>query len=70
MDRAWSTSTGVSTDTRRPDVIGVRCDGKVNAWEVMSGGDTLRNLQRRVDDGMESLPEANRGDTFVVDSVC
>ena len=70
MDRAWSTSTGVSTDTRRPDVIGVRCNGKVDAWEVMSKGDTASKLQDRVDDGMKTLPVANRGETFVVKMKC
>jgi hypothetical protein len=61
MNRAWSTSTGVSTDSRRPDVICVRCDGKVDAWEAISATDDPVILAARLSAGMASLPIANRG---------
>ncbi len=62
VNRAWSTSTGGATaDTRRPDVIGVRCDGKVVAWEVISGGDDPADLDVRVRTGYATLPATNKG---------
>lgn len=71
MNRQWSTTTGgVSTHTDRPDVIGVRCDGKVDAWEIISENDKPKDLQKRVDEGMATLPKANRGNTFVIDKFC
>ena len=70
LNRRWSTATGASPDIRPPDVIGVRCDGRVDAWEVLSKGDTVRNLKMRVDAGMATLPTANQGMTDVVNPVC
>jgi RHS repeat-associated protein len=61
MNRAWSTSTGISSDTRRPDVICVRCDGTVDAWEAISATDDPFELAARLRSGMESLPVLNRG---------
>jgi RHS repeat-associated protein len=65
LNRRWSTSTGgVSSDTRRPDVIGVRCDGRVDAWEAISTHDTFAELAARLTAGMATLPAANRGTAF------
>jgi hypothetical protein len=70
LNRAWSTSTGATSDARRPDVIGVRCDGRVYAWEVISVTDDPAVLRARVNAGMATLPLANQGMTFVVPATC
>jgi len=67
LQRSWRTSTGrVATSNSRPDVIGVRADGKVDAWEVASQNDKENLLGARLREGLMSLPKANRGETDVV----
>jgi hypothetical protein len=62
LDRSWSTATGgASSYGRRPDVIGIRCDGKVLAWEVISVTDDMTELEMRVKAGYATLPAVNRG---------
>jgi len=68
MNRAWKTAvadnpplTGLTT---RPDIIGVRRDGTVDAIEVISGGQTGPQLLGRLDQEMNSLPTHIQGDVF------
>jgi hypothetical protein len=76
LDRSWSTATGgASSDARRPDVIGVRCDGLVLAWEVISIGDDPLVLEMRLQAGYATLPPVNQGVPvaayiFVVPPMC
>ncbi|WP_165603644.1 polymorphic toxin-type HINT domain-containing protein [Planctopirus hydrillae] len=71
LNRSWSKSSGnASSDSRRPDVVGVRCDGKVDAWEAISKTDNPNTLRDRVRSGMESLPLSRRGQIFVVPLYC
>jgi len=58
LQRSWRTSTGrVATSNSRPDVIGVRADGKVDAWEVKSNSQTITELEKKLEEGM-SAPNA------------
>jgi len=68
MQRSWRTATGrVSPSRAIPDVIGVRRDGRVDAFEVMSRTDTAADLNARLQSGMSSLPAARRGSFSVID---
>ena len=62
MQRSWRTATGrVSKSGRIPDVIGVRRDGKVDAYEVISKSDNRDALMQRLEEGMNTLPPKRRG---------
>lgn len=66
LQRNWRTATGrVGTSRNIPDVIGVRRNGVVDAWEVRSATDRDPVLLQRLRDGMNTLPPARRG-TFDV----
>jgi hypothetical protein len=62
VNRGWKYSTDKGT-SKRPDVIAVRRDGKVDAWEIESPTDNPYLLHDRVtgEDGMRSIPEGRRG---------
>lgn len=67
MQRAWRTATGrVSQSRKIPDIIGVRRDGKVDAFEVMSKSDDRKTLEQRLKEGMDTLPAARRGKYDVI----
>jgi RHS repeat-associated protein len=62
MQRSWRTATGrVSKSGKIPDIIAVRRDGRVDVFEVASKSDTQDDLQRRMAEGMNTLPEGKRG---------
>jgi RHS repeat-associated protein len=70
LQRAWNTATGeAGASELRPDVIGVRWNGKVDAWEVWSKTDISRNidLKGRLQEGRKSLPKGRRGSLEVLD---
>jgi ferric iron reductase protein FhuF len=56
----------VGTSGKIPDVIGVRHDGRVDAFEVQSKSDEKEDLEKRLEEGMETLPEERRGDFAVI----
>jgi len=67
MQRSWRTATGrVGTSRSIPDVIGVRRDGTVNAWEVMSAADKEASLFNRLLSGRDTLPASNQGAIQVI----
>jgi hypothetical protein len=69
LQRSWRTATGrVGSSGDIPDVIGVRRDGKVDAWEVQSATDDPVSLRQRLSKGMNSLPLERRGNTDVIPS--
>ncbi|MEZ6056957.1 MAG: polymorphic toxin-type HINT domain-containing protein [Planctomycetaceae bacterium] len=71
MDRAWSTSTGgVSSCNKRPDVICVKCNGQVDAWEVQSRTDEYEDLEERLQAGMKTLPAPVQGEIDVLEMEC
>ena len=68
MQRSWRTATGrVSKSRKMPDIIGVRRDGKVDAYEVMSRTDKKPVLMQRLEEVMRSLPAERQGDYDVID---
>ena len=67
LQRSWRTATGrVAADGKIPDVIGVRRNGKVDAWEVESTTDDPAILRQRLSKGMNSLPLERRGNIDVI----
>ena len=44
-----------------PDVIGIRTNGKIDAWEVESSTDNALELYDRLQQQMNTLPEQQRG---------
>ena len=62
LQRSWRTATGrVGTSGSIPDVIGVRRNGVVDAWEVASRTDDPAQLLQRLQQGRQSLPAERRG---------
>lgn len=69
MQRSWRTATGRVSESRKiPDIIGVRRDGKVDAVEVMSASDDEETLEKRLIDGLNTLPAKRRGQYEVIKS--
>ena len=67
LQLSWATATGgVGSSSRRPDVIGVRHDGKVDAFEIQSDSDKDKALRRRLEEGENTLPPERRGWTEVI----
>ena len=67
LQRAWRTATGrVATSGRMPDVIAVRKDTRVDAWEVKSDSDKVIELRLRLREGLNTLPPARRGTVDVI----
>jgi hypothetical protein len=62
VNRGWRYATGEGS-SKRPDIIGVRNDTKVDAWEVESPTDNPYILQAKLTgpEGMQGIPEARRG---------
>jgi hypothetical protein len=56
----------VGTSGDIPDVIGVRRNGTVDAWEVQSKTDNPQELQRRLVAGRNSLPPERQGTIQVI----
>lgn len=68
IQRSWRTATGrVGKSRRIPDVIGVRRDGKIDAIEIRSKTDSPQVLEKRLEEGMGTLPPTRRGETAVFD---
>jgi hypothetical protein len=68
LNRSWKVTTGLdqAAGDLRPDIIGVRRNGVVDAFEVMSKRDTQTNLLRRLNEGIRTLPAQNRGAVRVI----
>jgi hypothetical protein len=67
IQRSWRTATNrVGPSRSIPDVIGVRRNGVVDAWEVQSATDIPDVLRQRLRDGMNTLPPARRGNIDVL----
>ncbi len=61
-DRSLRTATGLKdASRRRPDIIGIRNDRKVDAFEVPSKSDSEELLIIRLDEASFTLPEEVRG---------
>ena len=61
-DRSLRTATGLQDASRRkPDIIGIRNDGKVDAFEVPSTSDSEKLLKIRLKEAELTLPEELRG---------
>jgi hypothetical protein len=66
LNRAYSTTDEVqSLSTRRPDILGVRRDGRIDAVEVPSRTDNPAVLFDRNWEVMESLSDLRRGDVII-----
>ena len=68
LNRSWKVTTGLkdAAGNLRPDIIGVRRSGVVDAFEVMSKRDTVPSLIQRLNEGMNTLPVQNRGEVTVI----
>ena len=68
MNRSWKVTTGLkkAAGNLRPDIIGVRWNGIVDAFEVMSKSDEEEILLGRLNEGRQSLPATNRGTVRVI----
>jgi RHS repeat-associated protein len=67
IQRNWRTATGyVGTSRLIPDIIGVRCDGRVDGFEIKSKGDTQEELEAKLNEGLNSLPPERRGTPTVL----
>ncbi len=67
IQRSWRTATGRVGNSRSiPDVVGVRRNGVVDAWEVQSATDVEAVLRQRLRNGMNTLPPARRGQINVI----
>lgn len=62
IQRSWRTATGeAGASTNIPDVIGVRRDGVVDAFEVRSNTQTREQLDTKLAEDMKLLPKKRRG---------
>jgi hypothetical protein len=62
IQRNWKTATGESgASTNIPDVIGVRHNGKVDAFEVRSSSQTVKELDTKLEKDLRLLPAERRG---------
>jgi hypothetical protein len=67
VQRSWTTATGRVSESRRiPDIIRVRRDGRVDAYEVKSSTDNQDDLEQRLEEGMQSLPARHRGQVEIL----
>ena len=70
MNRAWKTATGRESHlATRPDIIGVRRDGRVDAFEIRSPSQDPDVLLMRLESEMQSLDPEIQGvfDVFELD---
>jgi hypothetical protein len=51
---------------RRPDIVGVRKDGKIDLFEVPSKTDRDEDLNARMQEVLDKLPEEKRGKPLIV----
>ncbi len=49
------------------DVMGLRLDGRIDLCEVVSPSQSVTQLERKLENVMNSMPLARRGDIFVLD---
>jgi hypothetical protein len=69
MQRSWRTATNrVGQSKWQPDVIGVRRDGKVDAFEVRSDSQTRQELIDKLRAGRKSLPSERHGRIDVIEA--
>jgi RHS repeat-associated protein len=62
LGQSWTTATSGTVRSRNlPDVIGVRKNGKIDAWEVESATDNALALYERLKGKMQELPAAMQG---------
>jgi len=68
FNRSWKVTTGLkdAAGELRPDIIGVRRNGVVDAIEVMSRTDKYPQLIKRLNEGLQTLPAQNRGTVQVI----
>ncbi|MEZ6143439.1 MAG: hypothetical protein R3B84_22960 [Zavarzinella sp.] len=69
MNRSWRTALNVTRTgaiNKRPDIIGVRRDGKVDAFEVLSITDDPLETKIKLRNGMDSLPEEHQGKPKII----
>jgi hypothetical protein len=67
LQRSWRTATGeFRASSKMPDVIAVRRNGIVDAWEVRSASDKPDALWQRLRQGMDSLPLERQGNIDVI----
>jgi RHS repeat-associated protein len=67
LNRSWKVTTGLENASgRRPDIIGVRRNGLVDAFEIKSKSDTKASLTKRLQEGMNTLPTRNQGSVHVL----
>ena len=68
MNRSWKVSTGLdnAAGDLRPDIIGVRRDGRIDAFEIMSRSDSEKSLVKRLRDGLKTLPKERMGAPWVI----
>ena len=67
VNRSYGTATDMNVSKRRPDVIGVRKDGKVDVVEVVSKNDKPKQLEKRMEEGLQTLPKERRGKSSTVE---
>jgi len=69
VHQSWVTATGyVSKCQYAPDIIGVRLDGKVDAFHILFACNDYDKAVRQLQKGMESLPEERRGDMNILNA--
>ena len=62
MQRSWKTATGLANASSEiPDVIGVKRDSRIDAFEVRSNSQTQTELDTKLAEGMKLLPVNRRG---------
>ena len=67
LNRSWKVTTGLDdASSLRPDIIGVRRNGLVDAFEVQSQSDAYDALLIRLNKGMQTLPAKNQGSVRVI----
>jgi hypothetical protein len=68
MGRPLSEFSGLShSPDIKPDNIGLTIDGKIDMIEILSPSQTIRGLERKLEEAMEQLPEGMRGEIRVID---
>lgn len=58
--------TKAIVSNRRPDIVGVRKDGRIDLFEVPSKMDDPKILNNRMDEVLKILPEDRRGDKKII----
>lgn len=67
LNRAINTATGLKlSPNRRPDIIGIRPDGKIDLFEIPSNSDKIALLKKRMDATLAQLGE-RAGDGKIVE---